>query len=123
VAQVKGLRGLNFFKEEADLIRKLAQALMNIAASDDHATRMITYWKHHESRAPQIADLYELATVVPPVEIFPELCAVCEGRVWIFIEEREQTYTRRCKCLRGRALLEIDAYYRRLEGRRRPPAA
>jgi hypothetical protein len=79
--------GLDFFPSDKPVRDLLIATLYRVAASDEHATRIIENWLEREHRAPLVADIVALSselnrTPVQTVRTFNTSCEVCRGSGW-----------------------------------------
>lgn len=113
--------GLDFFPADKEVRTLLVDTLQRVAASEDHATRMISRWLEEDCleigkdgtktrRAPTVADIVALSRTIVAAAATkaPSGCEVCMGSGWMTVEKNGVLGSKRCDCARGRHFAEMD---------------
>lgn len=84
--------GMDFFPSDKSVREHLVNTLARVAASDNHAERMIDRWLERERKAPQIADLHALGQEVnrTPVQTARRVnrnCESCKGTGFTIVQK------------------------------------
>ncbi len=104
--------GLDFFPADPEVRMMLIERLHCLAASHEHARRMIDRWLERKTMAPKVSDLVGLAAEVSSrTETLPGPCDLCRPHAgnWQVVERRGEEFMSRCDCPRGKALQQADA--------------
>ncbi len=110
--------GLDFFPVDPAIHELLVERLHRLAKDHGHARAMIGCWLDTETVAPKIADLVQLASVVPSPESpdgLPTACDTCKesGGYYVIVDyPHGLTAAARCTCARGQRLRERDEQHK-----------
>lgn len=110
LCQLPGQDNRMFDDDMPQVIRDdLGRVLERLAKSDEHATEIVDRLLLNAKFRPTPADISETCRLLSQSkEVLPAGCAECVGADYVIVEVEGNTAAKRCRCDRGRRLLEID---------------
>ena len=101
---IRSCSGLDYFPADPEVRTLLISRLHCLAKDHQHAAAIVDRWLDTHREAPKVADLAGLAAEIRASPGLPAGCEDCAGAPFVITEAGG----RRCSCLRGQALRQMD---------------